>query len=115
MDLIEAYVDADGKYTHDSTQSVIKYKRPYSDVYSNYGYDIQMVICEMLYKKGGMDLVKRMLFETPNDKALYDSLERLLGIKREQVNQTIRGYLEEKYWISLDYLFLAVTWNGIKL
>ena len=97
VDLIEAYVDADGKYTHDSTQSVIKYKRPYSDVYSNYGYDIQMVICEMLYKKGGMDLVKRMLFETPNDKALYDSTERLLGIKREQVNQTIRTYLEEKY------------------
>jgi len=55
------------------------------------------VICEMLYKKGGMDLVKRMLFETPNDKALYDSTERLLGIKREQVNQTIRTYLEEKY------------------
>ena len=90
-------MDADGRFTHDSTQSVIKYKRPYSDVYSNYGYDIQMVICEMLYKKGGMDLVKRMLFETPNDKALYDSLEQLLGIKREQVNQVIKGYLEETY------------------
>ena len=97
VDLIEAYVDADGKYTHDSIQSVINYKRPYSDVYSNYGYDIQMVICEMLYKKGGMDLVKRMLFETPNDKALYDRIELLLGIKREQVNQAIRGYLEEIY------------------
>jgi hypothetical protein len=97
VDLIEAYLDADGKYTHDSTQSVINYKRPYSDVYSNYGYDIQMVICEMLYKKGGMDLVKRMLFETPNDKALYDSIERLLGIKREQVNQTIREYLNKNY------------------
>jgi hypothetical protein len=56
-----------------------------------------MVICEMLYKNGGMDLVKRMLFETPNDKALYDSLEQLLGIKREQVNQVIKGYLEETY------------------
>ena len=99
VDLIEAYVDADGKYTHDSIQSVIRYKRPYSDVYSSYGYDIQMVICEMLYKKGGMDLVKRMLFETPNDKAVYNSIERLLGIKREQMNQAIRGYLEEIYWV----------------
>ena len=97
LDLIEAYVDADGRYTHDSTQSVIKYKRPYSDVYSNYGYDIQMVICEMLYKKGGMDLVKRMLFETPNDKALYDSIERLLGIQQEQTNLAIRNYLNENY------------------
>ena len=97
VDLIEAYMDADGRYTHDSSQSVIKYKRPYSDVYSNYGYDIQMVICEMLYNKGGMDLVKRMLIETPNDKALYDSIERLLCIKQEQMNQAIRTYLEEKY------------------
>ena len=97
VDLIEAYVDADGKYTHDSTQSVIKYKRPYSDVYSNYGYDIQMVICEMLYKKGGMDLVKRMLFETKRNEDEYEMIEALLGIKREDVNQVIRGYLREKY------------------
>jgi hypothetical protein len=97
VDLIEAYVDADGRYTHDSTQSVIKYKRPYSDVYSNYGYDIQMVICEMLYKKGEMDLVKRMLFETKRNEDEYEMIEVLLGIKREDVNQTIRGYLEEIY------------------
>ena len=97
VDLIEAYVDADGKYTHDSAQSVIKYKRPYSDVYSNYGYDIQMVICEMLYKKGGMDLVKRMLFETKRNEDEYEMIEVLLGIKREDVNQVIRGYLREKY------------------
>jgi hypothetical protein len=97
VDLIQAYMDADGKYTHDSTQSVIKYKRPYSDVYSNYGYDIQMVICEMLYKKGGMDLVKRMLFETKRNEDEYEMIEVLLGIKREDVNQVIRGYLREKY------------------
>ena len=97
VDLIQAYMDADGKNTHDSTQSVIKYKRPYSDVNSNYSYDIQMVICEMLYKKGGMDLVKRMLFETKRNEDEYEMIEALLGIKREDVNQVIRGYLREKY------------------
>ena len=97
VDLIEAYVDADGRYTHDSTQSVIKYKKPYSDVYSNYGYDIQMVICEMLYQKGGMDLVKRMLFETKRDEDEYEMMDKLLGIKRNQVDHIIRAYLNEKY------------------
>ena len=97
VDLIQAYMDADGKYTHDSTQSVIKYKRPYSDVNSNYSYDIQMVICEMLYKKGGMDLVKRMLFETKRNEDEYEMIETLLGVKREEVNGVIREYLREKY------------------
>lgn len=97
VDLIEAYVDADGRYTHDSTQSVIKYKKPYSDVNSNYSYDIQMVICEMLYKKGGMDLVKRMLFETKRNEDEYEMIEMLLGVKREEVNGVIRDYLREKY------------------
>ena len=94
VNMIEAYKDADGRFTNDSTQSATPYKMPYCDVTTNYSYIIQAVICEMLYKKGGMDLVKRMLFETPNDKALYDSIERLLGIKREQMNQAIREYLE---------------------
>ena len=97
VDLIQAYMDADGKYTRDSTQSVIKYKRPYSDVNSNYSYDIQMVICEMLYKKGGMDLVKRMLFETKRNEDEYEMIETLLGVKREEVNGVIRDYLREKY------------------
>ncbi len=97
VDLIQAYMDADGKYTHDSTQSVIKYKRPYSDVNSNYSYDIQMVICEMIYKKGGMDLVKRMLFETKRNEDEYEMIEMLLGVKREEMNGVIREYLREKY------------------
>ena len=97
VDLIQAYMDADGKYTHDSTQSVIKYKRPYSDVNSNYSYDIQMVICEMLYQKGGMEMVRQMLLETPNDVALYDSIERLLGIQRSEINRDIRLWLNKNY------------------
>ena len=97
VDLIEAYVDADGRYTHDSTQSVINYKKAYCDVYSNYSYVIQMVICEMMYQKGGMDLVKRMLFETSDDKALYASIEHLLGIKRSEINSVIKLWLNNHY------------------
>lgn len=96
-DLIEAYKDADGRYTNDSAQSVIEYKVPYCDVSTNYSYVIQMVICEMLYKKGGMDLVRQMLFETPNNAALYDSIERLLGIKRPEVNRNIRQWLNYSF------------------
>lgn len=97
VDLIEAYEDSDGRYTHDSTQSVINYKKPYSDAYSNYSYVIQMVICEMLYQKGGMNLVKRMLFETKRDEDEYEMMDKLLGIKRNQVDHIIRAYLNEKY------------------
>jgi hypothetical protein len=56
-----------------------------------------MVICEMLYKKGGMDLVKRMLFETKRNEDEYEMIEMLLGVKREEVNGVIRDYLREKY------------------
>ena len=97
VDLIEAYEDSDGRYTHDSTQSVINYKKPYSDAYSNYSYVIQMVICEMLYQKGGMNLVKRMLFETPDDQALYSSIEQLLGIKRIEIDNVIRLWLNNHF------------------
>ena len=51
----------------------------------------------MLYKKGGMDLVKRMQFETKRNEDEYEMIEILLGVKREEVNGVIRDYLREKY------------------
>ena len=51
----------------------------------------------MIYKKGGMDLVKRMLFETKRNEDEYEMIEMLLGVKREEVNGVIREYLREKY------------------
>ena len=67
----------------------------YGDSYSNHLYNIQLVICAMLYEKGGMDLVKRMLVEMKRNEDEYDMVEQLLSIKREQLNQAIRGYLDK--------------------
>ena len=97
FNLAQGYKDADGNFTSDSTASVDGLLYGYGDSYSNHLYNIQVVICEMLYKKGGMDLVKRMLFETKRNEDEYEMIEALLGIKREDVNQVIRDYLREKY------------------
>ena len=97
VNLAQGYKDVDGHFTNDSTASVDGLLYGYGDSYSNHLYNIQVVICEMIYKKGGMDLVKRMLFETKRNEDEYEMIEMLLGVKREEVNGVIRDYLREKY------------------
>ena len=97
VNLAQGYKDVDGHFTNDSTASVDGLLYGYGDSYSNHLYNIQVVICEMLYKKGGMELVKRMLFETKRNEDEYEMIEMLLGVKREEVNGVIREYLREKY------------------
>ena len=97
VNLAQGYKDANGHFTSDSTASVDGLLYGYGDSYSNHLYNIQVVICEMLYKKGGMELVKRMLIEMKQNEDEYMMIYKLLGINRELVNKSIRMYLYKNY------------------
>lgn len=97
IDLAQAYRDIDGRFTHDSISSKDGLQYGYGDSFSNHLYNIQVVICEMIYKKGGMGLVKRMLVEMERNEDEYEMIDKLLGIKQNKVNHTIRAYLNENY------------------
>jgi len=44
-----------------------------------------------------MGLVKRMLVEMERNEDEYEMIDKLLGIKQNKVNHTIRAYLNENY------------------
>ncbi|MCQ2314423.1 MAG: hypothetical protein MJZ56_04540 [Bacteroidales bacterium] len=69
----------------------------YADFTENYTYMIQMVICEMVYKKGGIEMVFEMLFSISNNDDEYDAIEKYLSIKRKNLNKTFREYLNNNY------------------
>ena len=97
VDLVMAYKDEDGRFVTDSTKAASQERFAYADFANNYAYAIQMAICEMAERKGGKDLVIRMLNEIKENEGEYDVIEVLLGVKREEVNGVIRDYLREKY------------------
>ena len=97
VDLVMAYKDEDGRFVTDSTKAATPERFAYGDFANNYAYAIQMAICEMAERKGGKDLVIRMLNEIKENEGEYDVIEVLLGVKREEVNGVIRDYLREKY------------------
>ena len=97
IDLVEAYKDQDGKFVTDSTKAASQQKYAYADFNNNYAYAIQMVVCEMAEHKGGKALVIRMLNEISENGEEYNVIETLLGVKRDEMNQTIRGLLNRYY------------------
>ena len=81
----------------DSTKAASQQKYAYADFNNNYAYAIQMVVCEMAEHKGGKALVIRMLNEISENGEEYNVIETLLGVKRDEMNQTIRGLLNRYY------------------
>jgi hypothetical protein len=99
INLTEAYLDDKQNYSHD-----IKWKEEpygtatlYLDETTNFMYIIMGTICELAYKKGGINLVKKMIFEAQNDDKMYKVIENNLGIKRNEINEYLRAYLNENY------------------
>ncbi len=100
ISLMGAYLDDNGRYTHDT----IWKKPPYGIIQLyvdngniNYMYIIMATICDIAYRKGGADLVKRMIIEAKDYDELYPVIEKNLGIKREDINTYIRDYLNANY------------------
>ncbi len=70
----------------------------YKDDTTEYSYIIHAVLCEMAFKQGGyqkvMDILKTKA-DTGDD--FYQVIEKELGIKREDVNETIRDYVNKNH------------------
>ena len=70
----------------------------YGDGATNFTYIINAVICDMAFRKGGYDLVKKVLAaKADNVDEYYQVIEKHLGIKREDVNKTIREFVNNNY------------------
>ncbi len=70
----------------------------YHDDQTNYIYIIHSVLCEIALRQGGYTKVNEMLLnKAENQNEFYLVIEENLGIKRENVNQYIRDFLNENY------------------
>jgi hypothetical protein len=51
-------------------------------------------IIQLVYEKGGIELVKKIMETGESDLELYMAIEDILGIKRNDLNEYIRRSLE---------------------
>ena len=61
---------------------------------ANY-YTVGGVLCKMAYEKDGANAVKALLASGASDDELYQRIEFVLGIKREQVTEVLRQKVKE--------------------
>lgn len=99
ISLVGAYLDENRQYSHDPKWKEEPYGNIswYRDDSTNYYYIIMGTICEIAYKKGGMSLVKNMIIEAENDEKMYEVIEKHLQIKRNEIDQYLRNYLNQNY------------------
>ena len=116
------YKDSLQKYTHDEKWKTDYGIFHYHDDSTNFHYTIMGILCEIAYKKGGMNLIKQMILEAPSTeetstatvtiysdgkmeyekeevqrKDFYSFIENALTIKNANINTYIRTYLNENY------------------
>ena len=86
-----SYVKPDEKYP-------MKNFHFYKDDTTEFSYIIHAVLCEMAFRQGGykkvMDILKA---KADNDDEFYAVIEKQLGIKRQDVDKTIREFLNKNY------------------
>jgi hypothetical protein len=99
INLIEAYLDDNQRYSHESKWKDLSNGEAiwYTDDTTNFVYIIMGEICEIAFKKGGMTLVKKMIIEAQNGEKMYDVIEKNINIKRNEINKYLRNYLNENY------------------
>jgi hypothetical protein len=62
-------------------------------------YAMRAIFCEMVFKRGGVEAIKNVLIEFPQrmSEDCYPLIEKFLGVKRKNIDKTIRKYLNENY------------------
>lgn len=59
---------------------------------------VHAVICDMAYKKGGFNCVKELLLsKAENESDFYLNIEKVLSIKRSNLNEAIRSFINTNY------------------
>ena len=54
-------------------------------------------ICDIAFRQGGYDKVKKMIIDAKDGEEMYGVIEKHLGIKREDVDKYIRDFLKNNY------------------
>ncbi|MDP4827896.1 MAG: hypothetical protein NWR73_09435 [Flavobacteriales bacterium] len=66
------------------------------DILNNWGreyaafYTTGAIICNLVYEKGGVAAIKKLLNTAPDDEALFQTVCELLDVKRNDLNQFLR-------------------------
>ncbi len=72
--------------------------KAYGDGETNFTYIINAVLCDMAFREGGYDLVKKMLIaKADNVEEFYPVIEKYLGIKRKRVDREIKRFIDQNY------------------
>lgn len=97
QDLTNAYKISKNQYTSDTTGQENNMKFWMTGDSTNYSYIIMATICDIAFRQGGYDKVKQMILNSEDGEAMYGVIEKHLGIKREDVDKYIRGFLNNTY------------------
>lgn len=98
ISLTDAYKDKDNKFVSDSNlveDRKILWELISSEDQISYSYMIMAAICEIAFKQGGYDKVKQMIIDSKDGEEFYDTIDKHLGIKRKDVNNYIRLFLNK--------------------
>lgn len=98
ISLTDAYKDKDNKFVSDS--NLVEDRKILRALISSenqisYSYMIMAAICEIAFKQGGYDKVKQMIIDSKDGEEFYDTVDKHLGIKRKDVNNYIRSFLNK--------------------
>lgn len=97
LDLTTAYKTFDNQYTSDTNSQENNMKTWMVSDSTNYSYMIMATICDIAFRQGGYDKVKRMIIDAKDGEEMYGVIEKYLGIKRQDVNKYIRDFLNKNY------------------
>lgn len=98
ISLTDAYKDKDNKFVSDSNlveDRKISRLLTSSENQISYSYMIMATICEIAFKQGGYNKVKQMIIDSQEGEEFYDTVDKHLGIKRKDVNNYIRSFLNK--------------------
>lgn len=97
QDLTTAYKTFDNQYTSDTNGQENNMKTWMVSDSTNYSYMIMATICDIAFRQGGYDKVKRMIIDAKDGEEMYGVIEKHLGIMRQDVNKYIRDFLNKNY------------------
>jgi len=66
------------------------------DEYTDYRYVLGGLICQLVYEKGGWELIKEFMNSGKSNDEYYSAIEKYLGVKKNQINDYVRQELGKR-------------------